>query len=58
MTLPGNHSEGMAISRDGKKLYVNLTGPKEVGVVDLDTKKLDRELAHPGSRNSQFDGPR
>jgi len=40
MTLPGKHSEGMAISRDGKKLYVNLTGPKEVGVVDLDTKKL------------------
>ena len=38
--LPGNHSEAMAISRDGKKLYVNLTGPKEVGVVDLDTLKL------------------
>jgi DNA-binding beta-propeller fold protein YncE len=39
-TLPGNHSEAMAISRDGKKLYVNLTGPKEVGVVDLDKRKL------------------
>lgn len=38
--LPGNHSEAMAVSRDGKKLYVNLTGPKQVGVVDLATLKL------------------
>ncbi len=40
ITLPGNHSEAMAITRDGKKMYVNLTGPKEVGVVDLVTRKL------------------
>jgi DNA-binding beta-propeller fold protein YncE len=40
IALPGDHSEGMAISHDGKKLYVNLTGPKEVGVVDLNTRKL------------------
>jgi DNA-binding beta-propeller fold protein YncE len=40
ITLPGNHSEAMAISRDGKTLYANLSTPKEVGVVDLDTKKL------------------
>jgi len=40
ISLPGDHSEAMAVSRDGKKLYVNLTGPKEVGVVDLDTRKL------------------
>ena len=40
ISLPGNHSEAMAISHDGKKLYVNLSGPKEVGVVDLDTRKL------------------
>jgi len=40
ITLPGNHSEAMAISRDGKKMYVNLTGPKEVGVVDLATREL------------------
>ena len=40
ITLPGNHSEAMAISRDGKKMYVNLTGPKEVGVVDLTTREL------------------
>ena len=30
----------MAVSSDGKKLYVNLTGPKEVGVVELATRKL------------------
>jgi DNA-binding beta-propeller fold protein YncE len=40
ITLPGNHSEAMAVTRDGKTMYVNLTGPKEVGVVDLDTRKL------------------
>jgi DNA-binding beta-propeller fold protein YncE len=38
--LPGDHSEAMAVSSDGKKLYVNLTGPKEVGVVELATRKL------------------
>jgi DNA-binding beta-propeller fold protein YncE len=38
--LPGGHSKAMAVSQDGKKLFVNLTGPKEVGVVDLDTRKL------------------
>lgn len=40
ITLPGNHSEAMAVTSDGKKMYVNLTGPKEVGVVDLDTHQL------------------
>jgi DNA-binding beta-propeller fold protein YncE len=40
ITLPGNHSEAMAIDRAGKKLYVNLTGADEVGVVDLETRKL------------------
>jgi DNA-binding beta-propeller fold protein YncE len=40
ITLPGNHSEAMAISRDGKKMYVNLTGPKEIGVVNLETREL------------------
>lgn len=40
ITLPGNHSEAMAVTRDGKKLYVNLSGPKEVGVVDLNTREL------------------
>jgi DNA-binding beta-propeller fold protein YncE len=38
--LPGSHSEAMAIDQAGKKLYVNLTGTDEVGVVDLDSKKV------------------
>src|SRR5712692_5607969 len=33
--LPGSSNEGMVIDRAGKKLYVNLTGTDEVGVVDL-----------------------
>jgi DNA-binding beta-propeller fold protein YncE len=37
--LPGTHSEAMAITADGKKMYVNLSTPKEVGVVDLATRK-------------------
>ena len=40
ITLPGDHSEAMAIDRAGKKMYVNLTGTDEVGVVDLDTKQV------------------
>lgn len=39
-TLPGTHSEAMAITKDGKKMYVNLSTPKEVGVVDLTTRQL------------------
>jgi DNA-binding beta-propeller fold protein YncE len=38
--LPGTHSEAMAITADGKKMYVNLSTPKEVGVVDLGARKL------------------
>ncbi len=40
ITLPGNHSEAMAIDRAGKKMYINLTGADQVGVVDLETRKL------------------
>jgi DNA-binding beta-propeller fold protein YncE len=40
ITLPGNHSEAMAVDHAGKKLYVNLTGADQVGVVDLNTRKL------------------
>jgi DNA-binding beta-propeller fold protein YncE len=39
-TLPGNRSEAMAIDRAGKKMYVNITGTDEIGVVDLDTRQL------------------
>jgi DNA-binding beta-propeller fold protein YncE len=38
--LPGNSNEGMVIDRAGKKLYLNLTGSDEVGVIDLSTRQL------------------
>jgi DNA-binding beta-propeller fold protein YncE len=38
--LPGNSHEGMVIDRKGTKLYVNLTGTDEVGVIDLKTRQL------------------
>jgi DNA-binding beta-propeller fold protein YncE len=51
--LPGNSNEGMVIDRAGKKLYVNLTGTDEVGIVDLDTGHIvarwplpDAHVAH------------
>jgi len=51
--LPGNSNEGMAIDRAGKKLYVNLTGTDEVGVINLETNQLiarwplpDAHVAH------------
>lgn len=51
--LPGSSNEGMVIDSEGKKLYVNLTGTDEVGVVDLDTGRLvakwplpDAHVAH------------
>jgi DNA-binding beta-propeller fold protein YncE len=51
--LPGNSNEGMVIDHEGKKLYVNLTGPDEIGVIDLNTRQLiarwslpDAHVAH------------
>jgi DNA-binding beta-propeller fold protein YncE len=38
--LPGNSNEGMVIDREGKTLYVNLTGTDEVGVIDLHTRQI------------------
>ena len=38
--LPGNRSEAMVIDRAGKKMYVNITGTDEIGVVDLDARQL------------------
>jgi DNA-binding beta-propeller fold protein YncE len=40
ITLPGTKSEAMAIDRAGARLYVNLRGPDEIGVVDLQTRQL------------------
>jgi YVTN family beta-propeller protein len=51
--LSGDSNEGMVIDRGGKKLYVNLTGSDEVGVIDLDTRQIiakwplpDAHVAH------------
>jgi len=51
--LSGDSNEGMVIDRAGKKLYVNLTGSDEVGVIDLDTRRIvarwplpDAHVAH------------
>jgi YVTN family beta-propeller protein len=38
--LSGDSNEGMVIDRAGEKLYVNLTGSDEVGVIDLDTRQI------------------
>lgn len=38
--LSGDSNEGMVIDHAGKKLYVNLTGSDEVGVIDLDTRQI------------------
>jgi DNA-binding beta-propeller fold protein YncE len=51
--LPGNSNEGMVIDHEGKKLYVNLTGTDEIGVIDLNNRQLiarwslpDAHVAH------------
>ena len=51
--LPGESNEGMIIDRAGRKLYVNLTGSDEVGVIDLNTRQIiarwplpDAHVAH------------
>jgi DNA-binding beta-propeller fold protein YncE len=51
--LPGISNEGMVIDHAGKKLYVNLTGTDEIGVIDLGTDQIiarwhlpDAHVAH------------
>ena len=51
--LPGESNESMVIDRAGKKLYVNLTGSDEVGVIDLNVRQIiarwplpDAHVAH------------
>lgn len=53
LDLPGNSNEGMVIDHEGKKLYVNLTGTDEIGVIDLNNRQLiarwplpDAHVAH------------
>jgi len=50
--LPGSHSEAMAIDKAGKKMYVNLTGTNEVGVVDLKTRKVIARWPIPGAQTA------
>ena len=50
--LPGRSNEGMAVDRAGKKLYVNLTGTDEVGVVDLNTRQLLAKWALPDAHEA------
>ena len=38
--LPGTSNEGMVIEHEGKRLYLNLTGSDEIGVIDLKTRRL------------------
>jgi DNA-binding beta-propeller fold protein YncE len=38
--ITGDSNEGMTIDREGKKLYVNMTGSDEVGVIDLKTRQI------------------
>jgi DNA-binding beta-propeller fold protein YncE len=38
--VPGESNEGEIVDKAGKKLYLNLTGTDEVGVIDLATLKL------------------
>jgi DNA-binding beta-propeller fold protein YncE len=51
ITLPGTKSEAMAIDHAGAKLYVNLRGPDEIGVVDLATRQLIARWPIPESKN-------
>ena len=51
ITLPGTKSEAMAINRAGTKLYVNLRGPDEIGVVDLASLQLVARWPIPEAKN-------
>ncbi len=52
ITLPGNHSEAMAIDKAGKKMYINLAGADQVGVVDLDARKLIAQWPIPDAETA------
>jgi len=58
--LPGSHSEAMAIDKAGKIMYVNLTSTNEVGVVDLEARKVIARWPIPGAQTANalaFDEP-
>jgi DNA-binding beta-propeller fold protein YncE len=45
--LSGDSNEGMVIDHAGRKLYVNLTGSDEVGVIDLDKRQITAKWPLP-----------
>ena len=47
--LPGGSNEGMVIDHEGQKLYVNLTGTDEIGVIDLSTRQLGARWPLPNA---------
>ena len=49
IALPGNESEAMAVDKEGKKMYVSLRATNEVGVVDLQTRKVIARWPIPGA---------
>jgi DNA-binding beta-propeller fold protein YncE len=51
ITLPGTKSEAMAIDKAGAKLYINLRGPDEIGVVDLKSHELIARWPIPEAKN-------
>ena len=46
--IPGPDNEGMIFDRAGKKLYINLTGTDEIGIVDVHSKRLVAHWPLPG----------
>jgi DNA-binding beta-propeller fold protein YncE len=50
--LPGRSNEGMIVDGAGKRLYVNLTGTSEVGVIDLNTRQLVAQWALPDAHEA------
>ena len=58
ITLPGKHSEAMAIDQAGQKMYVNLSTAVAVGVVDLEDPQINCAMAYSGRGSPQFHGAR
>jgi DNA-binding beta-propeller fold protein YncE len=51
ITLPGTKSEAMAVDHAGAKLYINLRGPDEIGVIDLKSRELIARWSIPEAKN-------
>src|ERR1700731_538785 len=51
ITLPGTKSEAMAVDHAGAKLYINLRGPDEIGVIDLKSRELVARWPIPEAKN-------